>query len=334
MWGVEHLGLWIPRSNVRQNAAQMGPNPRYWGIGPKSEVSNVRAIDGRLYILKLCLWCEKWGAVFESGLALQHSLEQLCSPIIVYPTSRLRLLRWCSAHITTVQRNSTRTVSLSSAILRLLIHTIVDHYLAIERNVFALVTLSSSSSPFRASSHWCLLPWLACPLARGPRDSATVSAIRRDVSERAVRLLRDLDSSLRVQWYLGYKDRNSLLYPIQSHMRRWNVLRSLWYVPFLSFRCVHVPLSVCHPRPQCQHYHWRLHRQVHVCRPSPNKRRIQLQARSQQIRWSCWAVRLHFHPNTQLSHTPRGSMLHSSNPFCSSVSHSFLLSSILRLLRP
>ena len=47
--GVQYLGHWIPRADVRQIAARTEPNPRYRRIGPFSEVPNVRGIDGRLY---------------------------------------------------------------------------------------------------------------------------------------------------------------------------------------------------------------------------------------------------------------------------------------------
>ena len=49
--GVEYLGHWIPWSDVRQIAVQTRPNPRYGGIGPFSEVPNVRGIDGRVYAI-------------------------------------------------------------------------------------------------------------------------------------------------------------------------------------------------------------------------------------------------------------------------------------------
>ena len=43
--GIQHLRLWIPRSDVWQNAAQGGPNPSYRRTGPNSEIQIVRDID-------------------------------------------------------------------------------------------------------------------------------------------------------------------------------------------------------------------------------------------------------------------------------------------------
>ena len=43
--GVKYLGHRIARSDVWQKAAQTGPNPRYWGIWPKSDIFDVRAIE-------------------------------------------------------------------------------------------------------------------------------------------------------------------------------------------------------------------------------------------------------------------------------------------------